>query len=193
MRGLIANLPSPHPLGRHLPAVYQEEDAFTMRLTEGLDEVVAPIFATLDNLPAYFNARFTPDDFLSWLASWVAFDLDETWDASRRREAVSRAADLLRRRGTAIGLADEIRLVTGAEVEIVENGGTAWSMDAGSPMVGAPEPSLLVRITASNPSEIDAERVDRLVSAAKPAHIPHKVELVGASGRKPKAKTGGDS
>ena len=52
MRGLVADLPSPHPMGRRLPAVYQEEDPFTMRLTEALDEVLAPIISTLDNLPA---------------------------------------------------------------------------------------------------------------------------------------------
>ena len=190
MRGLVAGLPSPHPLGRQLPAVYQEEDAFTMRLTEALDEVLAPILSTLDNLPAYFDPRLTPDDFLGWLAGWVAFELDETWDADRRREAVSRAVDLLRRRGTATGLADEVRLVTGAEVEVVENGGTAWSLDPMSPMVGTPEPTLLVRIKATDPASVDADRVDRVVSAAKPAHVPHRIEVIGtAPVRKPRAKT----
>ncbi len=189
MRGHVADLPSPHPLGRQLPAVYQEEDAFTMRLTEALDEVIAPIISTLDNLPAYFDPRLTPDDFLGWLAGWVAFELDETWDATRRREAVSRAVDLLRRRGTALGLADEVRLVTGAEVEVVENGGTAWSLDPMSPMVGTPEPALFVRITAADPSSIDTDRVDRIVAAAKPAHVPHRIELIGATPpRKAKAK-----
>lgn len=189
MRGHVADLPSPHPLGRQLPAVYQEEDAFTMRLTEALDEVIAPIISTLDNLPAYFDPRLTPDDFLGWLAGWVAFELDETWDATRRREAVSRAVDLLRRRGTALGLADEVRLVTGAEVEVVENGGTAWSLDPMSPMVGTPEPALFVRITAADPSSIDTDRVDRIVAAAKPAHVPHRIELIGATPpRKAKAR-----
>jgi phage tail-like protein len=181
MRGLVADLPNPHPLGRALPAVYQEEDGFTIRLTEALDDVLAPILSTLDNLPAYFDARLTPDDFLGWLAGWVAFDLDETWDATRRREAILRAVDLLRRRGTALGLADEVRLVTGAEVEVVENGATGWSLDPGSPMVGAPEPTLLLRVRAVDPASIDADRVDRLVQAAKPAHVPHRVEIVAAT------------
>ncbi len=189
MRGLVADLPNPHPLGRRLPAVYQEEDPFTMRLTEALDDVLAPILCTLDNLPAYFDPRLTPDDFLGWLAGWVAFDLDETWDASRRRAAVVQAVDLLRRRGTASGLVDEIRLVTGAEVEVVENGGTAWSLDAMSPIVGTPEPTLLVRITAADPASIDADHVDRVVVAAKPAHVPHRIEIVSVSpGRKSKPK-----
>lgn len=184
MRGVIPALPSPHPLGRALPAVYQEEDGFTMRLTEALDEILAPILSTLDNLSAYFDPRLTPDDFLGWLASWVAFDLDETWDHDRRREAVRSAVDLLRRRGTALGLADEVRLVTGAEVEIVENGGSAWSLDAMSPMVGTPEPTLLVRIRTGDPTTLDLDRIDRLVNSAKPAHVPHTVEVVGTATKK---------
>jgi phage tail-like protein len=190
MRGIVADLPSPHPMGRRLPAVYQEEDPFTMRLTEALDEVLAPIISTLDNLPAYLDPRLTPDDFLDWLAGWVAFDLDEGWDDSRRRSAIIRAVDLLRRRGTAAGLADEVRLMTGADVELVENGGTSWSLDPMSPMVGSPAPTLLVRVTSKDPSAIDVDRVDEIVRAAKPAHIPHQIEVLAAEPvRKAKAKS----
>jgi phage tail-like protein len=194
MRGLVADLPSPHPLGHALPAVYQEEDAFTMRLTEALDEVLAPVLATLDNLPAYFDPRLTPEDFLGWLAGWVAFELDEAWDEERRRSAVTAAVDLLRRRGTAAGLADEVRLVTGAEVEVVENGGTAWSLDPMSPMVGSAEPGLVVRIITSDPASVDIERVGRVVLAAKPAHVPHRVEVVDATpARRPRPKAAADA
>ncbi len=187
MRGAIDGLRSPHPLGVGLPAVYQEEDPFTIRLTEAFDEVLAPIFATLDNLPAYFNPALTPPDFLGWLASWVALDLDETWDLARRRQAVATGVDLLRRRGTAVGLADELRLATGAEVEVLENGGAAWSLDAGSPMAGNPKPALLVRIVAGG--EVDLDRVEQIVRGAKPAHVPHKVEVVANSpAKKSRAK-----
>jgi len=179
MRGIIDGLRSPHPLGVGLPAIYQEEDPFTMRLTEAFDAVLAPIFSTLDNLPAYFDPALTPPDFLGWLASWVALELDETWDLARRRQAVASGVDLLRRRGTAVGLADELRLATGAEVEVLENGGTAWSLDPGSPMVGNPAPALLIRIVASG--DVDLDRVERIVRSAKPAHVPHKVEVTAAA------------
>jgi phage tail-like protein len=186
MRGLVAGLVNPHPLGRGLPGVYQEEDLFTMRLTEAFDEILAPVISTLDNLPAYFDPATTPEDFLTWLSGWVAFDLDETWDLGVRRRAVSRAVDLLRRRGTASGLADEVTLVTGGEVEVVENGGTAWSLDPSSPMAGSPSPALVVRIRVDDPSGLDLERLDRVVAAAKPAHVPHRIEVVGGGGGKAK-------
>jgi phage tail-like protein len=187
MRGLVGGLPSPHPLGAALPAVYQEEDRFTMRLTSAFDDALAPIVSTLDNLPAYLSPGLTPEDFLSWLSDWVAFDLDETWSLARRREAVARAVDILRRRGTSIGLAEEVALVTDGEVEIIENGGTAWSLDPSSPMVGSPKPALIVRVRVDDPAAIDADRLDRVVAAAKPAHVPHRIEILGRE-EAPKAR-----
>lgn len=180
MRGLVGGLRSPHPMAAGLPAIFQEEDAFTVRFTEAFDDSLAPIFTTLDNLAAYFDPRYAPEDFLGWLAGWVAIELDETWELDRRREAVLGGADLLRRRGTAVGLAAELELATGGQVEVLESGGSAWSLDAGSPMVGSARPALLVRIKVDDPGGLDAERVERIVDAAKPAHVPHKVEIVGA-------------
>ena len=179
MRGLVAGLSSPHPMATGLPAIYQEEDPFTVRFTQAFDDSLAPIFSTLDNLPAYFDPRYAPEDFLGWLSGWVAIELDETWDVERRRAAVSNGADMLRRRGTALGLAAEIELATGGQVEIVENGGSGWSLDAGSPMIGSARPALMVRIRVADPAAVDADRIERIVDTAKPAHVPHKIEIVG--------------
>ena len=83
MRGMVAGLASPHPLGAALPALYQE-DAFAQRLTASLDEVLSPIFASLDGLASYLDPALAPDDFLDWLAGWVGVSLDETWPIERR-------------------------------------------------------------------------------------------------------------
>ena len=193
MRGLVDGLSSPHPMATGLPAIFQEEDPFTVRFTEAFDDSLAPVFTTLDNLTAYFDPRYAPEDFLAWLAGWVAIELDETWELGRRREAVLGGADLLRRRGTAVGLAAELELATGGQVEVLESGGSAWSLDAGSPMVGTARPALLVRIRVDDPGDLDAERVERIVDAAKPAHVPHKVEIVGAEPTAGRAKKAGAS
>ena len=195
MRGIVTGLESPHPMAAGLPAIFQEEDPFTVRFTQAFDDSLAPIFATLDNLPAYFDARYAPEDFLGWLSSWVAIELDETWDVERRRRAVRGGADLLRRRGTALGLAAEIELATGGTVEIIENGGSGWSLDAGSPMIGSARPALLVRVRVDDPARLDMERLERIVDASKPAHVPHRIEVLGAepaggSKRAKKAATG---
>ncbi len=177
MRGSVAGLASPHPLGPTLPALYQEDD-FAQGLLAALDEVLAPVVSTLDNFDAYLDPRLTPDDFLTWLGGWVGIAIDETWSMDRRREAVARAVDLYRLRGTASGLGQQIEIHTGGTVEIVENGGTAWSIDPGGELPGSPRPLVVVRVHVDDPKSIDPTRLDALVGAAKPAHVEHRVEIV---------------
>ena len=47
----------PAPIGEQLPALYADDD-FAQRFTAGLDTVLAPVFSTLDNLPAYLDPRW---------------------------------------------------------------------------------------------------------------------------------------
>lgn len=182
MRGLVEGLPSPHPLGPTLPALYQDDD-FAQRMLGGLDEVLAPIFATLDNLDAYLDPWTTPPDFLRWLAGWVGVTLDDTWDEGRRRAVVARAAELYRMRGTAASLAAQVKIQTGGAVEIIENGATSWSVDPGGDLPGSADPLVVVRVTVPDPKAIDGQRLDALVMAAKPAHVPHRIEIVKGSAK----------
>lgn len=177
MRGLVPGLQSPHPLGPALPALYQE-DALAQRLTHALDESLAPIISTLDNLEAYLDPSLTPGDFLEWLGGWLGMAVDETWDVDRRRRAIAGAVDIYRRRGTAEGLAAQIEIFTGGTVEIVENGAVGWSERSGTPLPGKSQPRLLVNITVEDPDSIDQPTLDALVRAAKPAHLPHDIEIL---------------
>src|SRR5215472_8724579 len=70
MRGTVPGLASPHPLGGTLPGLYAD-DSFAQRLCLGLDELLAPVLATLDCLPAYLDPGTAPSDLLDWLADWV--------------------------------------------------------------------------------------------------------------------------
>jgi phage tail-like protein len=182
MRGGGTGLASPHPLGPALPAIYQDDD-FALRMLDALDEVVAPIYSTLDNFDAYLDPWLAPEDFLGWLAGWVGIAIDEHWDDTRRRQVVARAVDLYGQRGTAAGLAGQVEIQTGGQVEIVENGATAWSIDPGGDLPGSPEPSVVVRVSVPDPSLIDAARLDALVAAAKPAHVMHRIEIARTSAR----------
>ena len=53
-----------------LPAVYQESD-FGMRFIGALEELLDPIVAVLDALPAHFDPDHAPRDILSLLAAWL--------------------------------------------------------------------------------------------------------------------------
>lgn len=182
MRALVPGLPSPHPLGPALPAIYQDDD-MVQRLLDGLDAVIAPVYSTLDNFDTYLDPALTPEDFLDWLAGWVGMAIDQRWDEARRRTAVARAVELYRMRGTAAGLAAQVEIQTGGTVEIGENGATAWSVDPGGAMPGSPEPLVVVRVTVPDPKAVDAARLDALVASAKPAHVLHRIELVKGGGK----------
>ena len=71
MRGLTREVRPRHRLAPTLPALLQE-DAFLTRFTAGLDDVLAPVVATLDSLDSYVDPALAPEDFLDWLAGWVA-------------------------------------------------------------------------------------------------------------------------
>ena len=176
-RGLVRTLISPHPLGESLPALYQEDD-FTQRFVSAFDAALAPIFAALDNFPAYLDPWLAPEDFLEWLGGWFGIVLDESWSPTRRRALVSRAFEFYRMRGTASGLKEQVEVLTGGSVDLHETGGVSTSATAGAALPGSPNFALLVRVTVDDPATINLTRLDRLVMAAKPAHVTHKVEIV---------------
>jgi phage tail-like protein len=195
-----AALRTPHPLAELLPGVYRESfideqrrtarESFGSRFLAAFDDVLAPVLATLDNLEAYLDPGTTPEDFLTWLGTWVAAPVDQAWGIDRRRDFVARAAELYRRRGTAAGLREHVAIHTGGTVEIIENGASTWSAKADGKLPGSPEPVVVVRVTVDDPSSIDAQRLDALVRASKPAHVVHRVEVIGTgSGGRPGKRT----
>lgn len=176
-RGLVPSLATPHMLGDTLPGLFQEDD-FTQRFISAFDASLAPIFATLDNLTAYFDPWLAPEDMLEWLAGWFGMALDETWSVDRRRALVAKAFDFYRMRGTSSGLKSQVEVLTGGTVELHETGGIATSTTTGAPLPGSPNFAVLVRVFVEDPSTVNATRLDALVGAAKPAHVTHKVEVV---------------
>jgi hypothetical protein len=66
----------------------------------------------------------------------------------------------------------------GVRPEIVESGATGWGRQPGGEIPGEATPSLQVRLPASDAVEVDEESLSRIVADAKPAHVPHTVELV---------------
>jgi phage tail-like protein len=176
-RGLVRSLISPHPLGEALPALFQE-DGFTQRFMSAFDTALAPVFATLDNLPAYLDPWLAPSDFLEWLGSWFGLALDDTWSVERRRAVLANAFEFYRMRGTARGLKAQVETLTGGTAEISDTGGVSTSTTAGEALPGSPNFALMVRVAVDDPSTINTARLDALVAAAKPAHVTHKVQVV---------------
>ncbi len=184
MRGSVEGLASPRPLGHELPAAFQE-DEFCMRMVSAFDEVLAPVFSTIDCWDSYLDPQLAPDDFVDWLASWVGVDIDETWSLERRRQLIRDAVLLYRIRGTAAGLAAHIDLYGGVVPAIDESGGCGWSETANAALPGSPRPHLTVRLLVSDPASVNRTTVLRIVGSSRPAHLPFELEIAaeGAKAR----------
>ncbi|PPK68455.1 phage tail protein [Actinokineospora auranticolor] len=177
-RAAVPGLVSRRPLGEGLPAVYAA-DSFVQRLTAGLDDVFAPILATLDNFPAYLTAHLTPEDFVPWLGAWVAAELDPRWAATVSRGAVAGAMASHRARGTARGLVERLWQCAGVRAEVDDGPGCTWSStstDLPTEDDDTP-PRVTIRVWAA--ADVDQPRIRALVAAACPWHVDWTIEFHG--------------
>lgn len=176
MRADLA-LTSPHPLARTLPELYQGE-SFVERLCDALDEVLAPVLCTLDNLPAYLDVATAPDDLLPWLAAWTGMSLDPGQPRERQRQLLRRAVALQGIQGTPHGIEVAVEAVFGLRAQVQETGASTWSMDAEAALPGEPLQAFVVQVFAAPDRAVDERRLDLVVSSLKPAHVVHRVEVV---------------
>jgi len=174
-----AEAPVTHSLRAGVPSVYLQHD-FTTELLCAFDDVLAPVLLTLDGLDAYLDPMLAPEDFLPWLASWVGLVVNERWSVEQRRQFLSEAAELYRWRGTVQGISRAVEVYAGVAPEISEGGGVAWSPQPGGALPGERGAPLVVRVHATGGRPVDPDAIERIVADAKPAHVPHRVEVVGA-------------
>jgi phage tail-like protein len=174
-----AAAPVAHTLRDGVPGVYLQHE-FTAELLSAFDDVLAPVLLTLDNLDVHLDPLLAPEDFLPWLASWVGLSVNERWSVEQRRQFLAEAADLYRWRGTAAGIARAVEVYAGVAPEIVEGGAVTWSPQPGGAIPGEAGAPLVVRVHATGGRPVDPDAIDRIVADAKPAHVPHRVEVVGA-------------
>jgi phage tail-like protein len=162
-------------LRERLPGIYQQED-FGMRFVGALEEVLDPIIALLDALPAHFSADLAPADVLELMTGWLGIELNESQPTFERREIVRHAAELARRRGTVRGL--ELALALGfpaLPLRVEEVGGVHWSADAGE-LPEAPAPAFVVYCDQPIAEDRQAA-VARLIAQMKPAHVSYRLRV----------------
>jgi len=126
-----------------LPAIYQGEAdgpdptrtlvAIFTTLLESVESGLDRVPYCLDPVWAHDEPGHDDDDFLGWLARWVALDPEEdlprpygegaavTKDVERRRrEVVGKAAELYRTRGTVQGLRHLLKMTCDVDIDIKE-------------------------------------------------------------------------
>ncbi len=73
----------------------------------------------------YFSATTAPEEFLPWLAGWVALSLRDDWEIEVKRDFIQQIIPLYRQRGTKAALKELLKIylrkqVTGSAIEYVE-------------------------------------------------------------------------
>jgi phage tail-like protein len=63
-----------------------------------------PLKQVIDRLPELFNPWSTRPEFLPWLASWVALELETGWTAYQKRRLITEIMSIYRLRGLQAGL-----------------------------------------------------------------------------------------
>lgn len=187
-RGVRSDAPSTVSARRHLrdgvPDIYRRDATarrdqpppFAMRFLHALEEVLDPIVATLDSLPAHLDADLAPEHALAGLATWLGVDEVESLPATQRREAVRRAGELGRLRGTRAGLQLALGLFfPDITVRINDHGGVvvSESVEEQPPLTGA---SFDVLCEQSLPPETQMA-VARCIERWKPVHAQYKLRV----------------
>lgn len=131
----------------HLPAIYREDPWLGEFLRPfaavfgGFEKLLAEIdrfCIPLNRLNSLYQAD---PEFLPWLATWLALELDEEWDEQKRREVLSRAVELYRLRGTVQGLKEYLKIYTGHTPEISECAWPAGMQIGVASMIGGFDPA----------------------------------------------------
>ena len=159
-----------------LPAIYQDGD-FGMRFVGALEEMLDPIVAVLDALPAHFDPDLAPRDTLNLMAAWLGIELDESQDLRHQREMVRRCAELGRRRGTVRGLELALELLDpDVPLRVEDQGSVRWSLAAGEEPAEASLPSCGVYSDTPVPDTTQAA-IARCIEHFKPVQAGYRLRV----------------
>ena len=159
----------------HLPAIFHE-DAFVGRLLLAFEAVLGtPELAdqpglenVIDRLPTYFDPATAPEEFLPWLAGWVALSLRADWDTATKREFLQEIVPLYRLRGTREGLQRMLEIYTREAVSIDDS------------FVDPPH-FFQVQLTLSDPDptrlRLKQEIARAIIDQEKPAHTYYALRV----------------
>ncbi|HZE70858.1 MAG TPA: phage tail protein I [Pyrinomonadaceae bacterium] len=105
---------------------------FLLRFVSLLESLFAEVEVSIELLPELFDPRATPGEFLTWLAGWLALELNEDWDEQKQRQVIARAFEMYGRRGTVAGLRESLNLFAGVSAVIEEPivNGAWWALPA---------------------------------------------------------------
>ncbi len=209
---------TPHETKKHLleylPAIYQEPEesgapsllgrfltAFERLLLdfpwsaddtdargEGIVVDDAPLEKKVSDLHLYFSPKDTSEEFLPWLASWVALSFQPELNTRRRRRLLARIVPLYRIRGTRKYLQEVLTLCLDAIPTVNDAAlpamqiGTHSTVGDDTCLDGGPPHFFHVQLVAPkmNASDVAGQcrLATELIEFAKPAHTDYELEVI---------------
>jgi phage tail-like protein len=192
-RGLLVDSTTPIELAvsmpswmRYLPQIYQvssdESNAFSLNFLWIFQQIHDSVKSRIDNVHTLFQAADAPPEFLGWLASWIALQLEDDWDEVKRRKWLRFAPTLYSIRGTKRALEQLLEVYVGVKPTIYENEWPEGAFRVEVSSVIGESSTILPPMSLTNcfvvelplsPSEVSEEqliRIHRVIRAEKPAH-----------------------
>jgi len=83
-------------------------------LPRGFEQVADRLHYLFDPGPDAVDGQRAPEEFLPWLARWVALTLRQDWTSDERRRLIGQVVPLYRLRGTRAGLGAMLAAYSGA-------------------------------------------------------------------------------
>ncbi|MBH24614.1 MAG: phage tail protein I [Myxococcales bacterium] len=180
---------------RQMPAIYQKDQNDGSNLLRDFlwvfQHIIDGINDTIDNIHDVFDPYETPEEFLPWLASWIAFTIDDNWPVEKKRHLIKKAMEFYRIRGTVKGLELWLELFTGVTPDILENEWPFQGFQIGVNSTIGIDSIILPPVNKAHcfvvdfpidPDEVTDElifRIHDVIQAQKPAHATYYLRFKG--------------
>jgi phage tail-like protein len=143
----------------------------------------------LEKISDYFHPKKAQQDFLPWLASWVALVLRVDWTVAQQRDVLRQIIPLYKERGTPGGLKKYLQIYAGEGVTIRDEFGPFQvgvrtnSQVGVNTYIGTRPYFFTVQIAFDTPDEEELKKrkksVEAVLEIEKPAHTDYKLNYSG--------------
>lgn len=164
--------------------IYFDETSFLHPIGNNNKELFRKYFNTDIDTQEFMNIYV--DEFLEWLASWVALVLKEDWDIERKRKVIAGIIPIFRMRGTKKGLEEYLWIYTGNDVNIIEEVdpfqvGIRSTVGENTILGGLPPYFFIVNVDlpASDNMTINNKRkaIKKIIESEKPVHTNYSINI----------------
>lgn len=175
-----------------LPLLYREVD-FIGRFMKIFEQAYQPVIDNFSVMWANLDPLTSPQKLLPFLAHWVAWQVDYTWDLQQQRRLIRHAVELYRWRGTRKGLRLYLYLYTGLpldenlpnetdkHISITESFGNSFILNdapLGDAVLGGGQAyHFVVRLRSKQGTMIHEELIRRIIEQEKPAFCTYELYI----------------